>query len=269
LTVKPQIVFSHGNSFPASTYGVMLAALRKRGYATYAIDRYGHDPKYPVSDNWPQMVEQLRDFARKLAAKSPEPLYFVGHSMGGYLSVMAAALEPKLCAGIVLVDSPLLGGWKASTLGAMKATRMVGSFSPGAVSRTRRDHWASREEALEHFRHKRAFAAWDERCLADYIDHMVDDAERGGVKLAFDRHIETRIYNTLPDNLSELIRKHPIKCPVGFVGGLQSAEMKQVGMDMTDTLTGGRNCLLPGSHLVPMERPEAVAAAVEAMLRSF
>jgi pimeloyl-ACP methyl ester carboxylesterase len=266
---KSHIVFSHGNSFPASTYGVMLAALRKHGYATHAIDRFGHHSEFPVTDNWDLMVEQLRGFARRVAQKHAEPVYFVGHSMGGYLSVMAAALEPDLCRGIVLVDSPLLGGWKASTLGALKAVRMVGSFSPGAVSRSRRDHWASADEAYAHFAHKRAFAAWDERCLRDYVENFLPDAARGGVQLAFDRRIETRIYNTLPDNLGDLLKRHRLRCPIGFVGGLQSVEMRQVGMEMTNQLTEGRNCLLPGSHLIPMERPEAVAAAVEAMVRSF
>ena len=47
------IVFSHGNSFPASTYRVMLDSLRARGYQVSAIEKYGHDPAYPVTDSWP------------------------------------------------------------------------------------------------------------------------------------------------------------------------------------------------------------------------
>ena len=50
------IVFSHGNSFPASTYRVMLDSLRARGFTVHAIEKYGHDPAYPVSDNWPNLV---------------------------------------------------------------------------------------------------------------------------------------------------------------------------------------------------------------------
>ena len=43
------IVFSHGNSFPASTYRVMLDSLRARGFTVHAIEKYGHDPRYPVT----------------------------------------------------------------------------------------------------------------------------------------------------------------------------------------------------------------------------
>ena len=60
----PPVVFSHGNSFPASTYRVMLDSLRNRGFEVDAIEKFGHDPKYPVTDNWPHLVQQLADFAR-------------------------------------------------------------------------------------------------------------------------------------------------------------------------------------------------------------
>jgi hypothetical protein len=42
--------------------------------------------------------------------------------------------------------------------------------------------------------------------------------------------------------------------------------MKQVGMAMTERITKGRLMLLEGSHLFPMEKPLATAAAMEAAL---
>ena len=60
----PPVIFSHGNSFPASTYRVMLDSLRNRGFDVHAIEKFGHDPKYPVTNNWPHLVQQLADFAR-------------------------------------------------------------------------------------------------------------------------------------------------------------------------------------------------------------
>jgi pimeloyl-ACP methyl ester carboxylesterase len=150
-----------------------------------------------------------------------------------------------------------------------KRTQLVGAISPGAVSRKRRHQWASRDEALAHFQHKKAFARWDAQVLADYIEHGTVDDEEGRRVLAFDRDVETAIYNTLPDNLDRLIRRHPLKCPVAFLGGTQSEEMRQVGMTMTHSLVRGRVMMLDGSHLFPMERPLATAAAIEASLRNF
>ncbi|MFY8044842.1 MAG: alpha/beta hydrolase, partial [Rhodoferax sp.] len=86
---------------------------------------------------------------------------------------------------------------------------------------------------------------------------------------AFDRAVETRFYNTLPDNLDRLLARHPVKCPVAFIGGRDSAEMKQVGMTMTEKVTKGRTMMLDGSHLFPMEKPLATAAAIEAALRNM
>jgi hypothetical protein len=42
--------------------------------------------------------------------------------------------------------------------------------------------------------------------------------------------------------------------------------MRQVGMTMTEQVVRGRIMMLDGSHLFPMEKPAATAAAVEAAL---
>ena len=42
---KPIIIFSHGNSFPASTYGVVFRSLEARGYAVKAIEKFGLHPE--------------------------------------------------------------------------------------------------------------------------------------------------------------------------------------------------------------------------------
>ena len=55
----PLIVFSHANSFPAATYTLLFRSLRARGFKVKAIDRFGHDPEYPVTSNWPHLVRQL------------------------------------------------------------------------------------------------------------------------------------------------------------------------------------------------------------------
>lgn len=259
------IVFSHGNSFPGSTYGALFKSLRARGFTVKAVDKYGHEERYAPSNNWPGLVQQLHDFAAREVEKAGEPAYLVGHSLGGFLSVMCAARHPQLARGVVLLDSPLLGGWKAQALRAVKGTQLVGSLSPGAVSRKRKSRWPSAEAALEHFRHKKAFSRWDPQALADYIAHGTRD-EDGERVLVFDRDVETAIYNTLPDNLDRLLQRHPLRCAVAFIGGLHSAEMKQVGTAMTTKVTQGRMTMMDGSHLFPMEKPAATAAAVEAAI---
>lgn len=270
---KPLIIFSHGNSFPASTYGVLFQSLQARGFQVKAIEKFGHDPRYPVTSNWPNLVQQLADFTQAEVEKSGQPAFLVGHSLGGFLSLMCAASNPVLggqpVRGVVMVDSPILGGWRAKALSVAKRAQLVGSISPGAISRKRRQQWLGRDEVLAHFRSKKAFARWDEQVLLDYIDHGTHDengSAQGQRLLSFDRDVETSIYNTLPDNMDQLLKKNPLQCPAAFIGGRASVEMKQVGMALTRKVTQGRIMMLDGSHLFPMEKPLATAAAIEAML---
>lgn len=262
------IVFFHGNSFPASTYRVLFKHLRARGFSVKAIEKLGHDPRHPVDNNWRGMVEQVAEFTHAQVDKLGQPVWMVGHSLGGFLSLMAAAQHPELVRGVLLLDSPILGGWRSTALGMIKGAQLVGNVSPAAMSHKRRNSWPSIETALEHFRHKKAFVHWDEEVLQDYINHGTVDHE-GKRVLAFDREIETKIYNTIPDNLDRLFKRHPLKCPVSFIGGRQSREMRMVGMSMTDQLTKGRTMMLDGSHLFPMEKPLVTAATIEASLRNM
>ncbi len=282
LAPKPLIIFSHGNSFPASTYKVLFRHLEARGYQVKAIEKFGHDPAYPVTSNWPHLVQQLADFTAAEVKKSGQAAFLLGHSLGGFLSLMCAASHPELggkaLRGVMLLDSPVIGGWRATALSVAKRARLVGSVSPGAISRKRKNQWLGKDEVLAYFQSKKAFARWDEEVLRDYIEHGTHDASEGaegaeGAQdtrsqrlLSFDRDIETAIYNTLPDNLDKLIKQHPLKCPVSFAGGLQSTEVRQVGMALTETVTRGRITRLDGSHLFPMEKPAATAAVVEAAL---
>ncbi len=262
------IVFSHGNSFPAATYGVLFKHLRTRGFTVKAVDKFGHDPRFPVTNNWPHLVTQLHELVEREAVEAGEPAWLVGHSLGGFLSVMCAARHPEVARGVVMLDSPLLGGWKATAVGAAKRTPMIGAVSPGAVSRQRRDRWPSLQAALEHFRHKKAFARWDPQVLHDYVAHGTHEAD-GQRVLSFDRAIETAIYNTLPHTIDRLLQRHPLRCPAAFIGGTQSAELKQVGLALTQKVTYGRVSLLEGTHLFPMEKPAATAAAIEAAILGF
>lgn len=260
------LIFSHANSFPAGTYRLLFALLRERGFEVHALDRFGHDERYAVTSNWPHLVQQLADFAQPLVQRWGQPAWLVGHSLGGFVSVMLAAQHPDLARGVLMLDAPLISGWRAKSLEMAKRAKLIGSVSPGKISSKRRNSWASREEALALFQSKKAFARWHPQMLQDYVEHGMSTLPDGRVGLHFAREEETAIYNTLPHNLNALLRRHPLRCPVAFIGGMLSKEMKQVGMDMTRRITHGRTMMVDGGHLFPMEQPHVTAAAMEASL---
>jgi pimeloyl-ACP methyl ester carboxylesterase len=258
------LVFSHANGFPAGTYRILFEAWRAAGWRVLALPRFGHDPRFAVTSSWPRIRDELLAFIDEQAPR--QSVCLVGHSLGGYLSLLAASRRPGLARAIVLLDSPVLSGWKAHSVHVFKLTGAIGRVSPARVSHRRRERWPSREAALAHFAAKRSFAVWDRRVLADYIaagmEPDPDDASGQGVRLAFHRDIETRFYNTLPHQLARTLVRHPPGCPIAYVAGTRSAEGRTVGLAMTRALTHGRIRWIEGSHLVPMEQPELTAATV-------
>ncbi len=265
------LVFSHANGFPAGSYRVLFEHWRAAGWRVVARERFGHEAALPVSSNWPHLRDELLAFIEHEAPG--ERVVLVGHSLGGFLSLLAAARKPGLAQGIVLLDSPLIGGWKAHSLHMAKLTRLVKRVSPSKIALKRREHWPSREAALAHFGAKRAFAVWDPRVLADYVGAGTEPdpeaGEPGAVRLAFRREVEARIYDTLPHHLVRLLRRHPPGAPVAYVAGTRSAEGRQVGLAYTRALVQERLRWIEGSHLYPMERPDETAATVLELLAAM
>ena len=265
----PLVLFFHGNSFPASTYQVMLNELRRRGLQVHTLEKIGHNPAYPVTSNWPHLVEEVHAFAQPLVDAHQGPVVLVGHSLGGMLSLMLAALYPELAHAVVMVDAPAVAGRQANLLLLSKKLSFTAKYSPGAVSKKRRHQWGSLDEVRQHFASKKNFARWHPQVLEDYVQHGTHEVMVDGQvcrELSFSREIETLIYNTVPHHLESLIKRHPLKCPISLVAARHSREMKLAGIEFTKRITKGRITIIDGTHLVPMESPLATAAAVEAAI---
>jgi len=253
-----RIVFSHANGFPAGTYRQLFEVWRAAGFEVHAIEKYGHDTRFPVTGNWTHLREQLIHF---IDHEVGGPAVLVGHSLGGYLSMMAASRRPDLALGLVLLDSPILTGWKARAVQIAKFAGIGERFMPSGVSRRRRQEWNSADDALAHFASKVAFARWAPGVLRDYIASGTETHGRLR-RLSFHRDVETSIYNTLPHHLARSLRSHPLQCPMAFVRGTESHEVRQVGMGATTRLAQGRVSTLAGSHLFPFEQPVETANEV-------
>jgi hypothetical protein len=57
-----------------------------------------------------------------------------------------------------------------------------------------------------------------------------------------------------------------VRYPVAFIGGRQSAQVRELGMAATRVVKRGRIDCLEGSHLIPMQQPLHAAKAVLRML---
>ena len=187
--------------------------------------------------------------------------------MGGMLSLMAAKARPDLVRGVVLLDAPVVAGWRAFFLRVARHSALAERASPARFSVRRRNVWPDAEAAYQHFAAKEIFALWGPGVLRDYMQHgLVPHPD--GVTLRFTREAETAVYRGLPDHIGKMVQSgFPV--PVGFIGGINSDECRRAGMAATRRLVGAHYMQIGGGHLFPMESPGIAAAAVHELIQSM
>ncbi len=245
--------FSHANGFPATSYHKFLGYL-EADFRIGSINCIGHDPAYPVTDGWPHLVAQLIDH---LSTHYRAPVVGMGHSLGGYLTFMAAVQRPELFKCIILLDAPIIGHFKGTAFGIAKRLGLVDRITPARATRERRRDWPSTEEMITHFHRRKIFRNFDPDCLRDYAT-LATAQEDGRVRLLFDPEIEYQIYRSVPHDLVYYCKR--LKLPAGFIGGRHSNVVQRVGL--SNTRRRFRVKRVEGGHLFPFERPQAAAEAV-------
>jgi pimeloyl-ACP methyl ester carboxylesterase len=133
----------------------------------------------------------------------------------------------------------------------------------------RKPSFASPREALENFGSKTAFASWDERALAGYVEGGLIERD-GRFWLACDPQVEADAYRAgaahgTYERLSE------IRCPVLILaGGSSETHPEAFAAHLADLLPEGRYQIIPGAgHFLPMERPDLIARHITDEFRRF
>ena len=248
------IHFAHANGFPAATY-TKIFSLLKPSFEICYLERHGHDPDYPVTDGWNSLKDELRDAIIKDFTK---PVVGVGHSLGGILHLLVSVENPELYERLILLDAPIISRFSSAGIRLLKTLRLMDRFSPSRITKTRRNLWTSKEEALKHFRAKSNFAAFNTDVLSDYIDYGIIKTPEG-FRLFFDPQVEAEIYRTIPHTLPLL--KGKLTIPTTYIGGRNSREAELAGLGFMQTFAVDFR-FLEGTHLFPFERPKETAEAI-------
>lgn len=253
--MKEPIHFAHGNGFPSRCYSQLFKALGEQ-FDCYYIDKVGHSPTYPVTENWPFLVDEVIDSIKR---QLDQPVIAVGHSLGGVLSMLAAIQEPTLFKAVIMLDSPLLGRLKSSMVRLAKVLGFIDHITPAFRTRGRRRKWQTQEQLIAYLKDRPLFKTFSKACLQDYIDYGLYHNENG-YHLVFDSHIEYLIYRTIPHHLHQYAGK--LIVPTAMIYGAQSNVVDRFDVRYMKGHYHIDCFKMRGTHMLPMEKPKVVAKHV-------
>ena len=256
------LVFAHANGFPPNSYRQLFSALSSSAQLLALEHRplWG-DREPPAALHWSLFAEDLLGLLRR---EFSEPVWVMGHSLGGTTALLAADREPQLIAGLILLDPVLLTDRQLLPLRLM-SERQRRRLPMVRSALGRPEHFASFDEAFQFYRSKRAFSGLDDDALWDYVRASKSPESGGGVRLRYPAAWEAAIYQTAPKIKPSIKR---LRLPTLGLRGRDSDTLSTSVFrrwrrwQPAATL---REC--PGGHLFPMEKPRATAELVELFLR--
>ncbi len=253
--MRDPLHFVHGNGFPSPCYKELLQPLHQR-FDCFYIDRLGHSPEFPVTDNWRHLVKEV---IVSIKTQASQPVVGVGHSLGGVLSLLAAIEEPGLFKSVIILDSPLLGRLKSSIVRFSKALGMIDRLTPAFRTRGRREHWQNREQLMTYLKSRKLFKFFTDACLNDYIDYGME--KKGDAYfLRFDKKIEYQIYRTIPHILHDYEGK--LDVPTALIYGDKSTVVDRLDIRYMKKHHDVVSFETKGTHMFPMEHPHNTAQLI-------
>lgn len=252
---KPQLHFAHANGVPSACYRKLLDGLSAQ-FDVRMLAVMGTDPRYPVTDNWHMLTEQVADSIR---GKCSGPVIGLGHSMGGLCTFMAAHRYPDLFRAVVIMDPPVINGLGALSFGVLKKLGMADHITPAGKSQGRRELWPSRDVARELLGRKKLFRAFDPDCFEDYLRYGLSDCEEG-VCLTIPADVEVAIFRTTPHDAWRY--RAALNVPGVLLTG---ADSEFNGTGFAERMARQhrlRHEKVRGGHMFPLENPGLTADAV-------
>lgn len=262
--MKPIIHFAHANGVPAQVYTKLFKALEDDFDVIY-VPLLGPDRRYPIDNHWHSLTQQVIDSIVRQA--KGRPVIGIGHSLGAVLTFKAAQQRPELFSQLILMDPPFVTGTASLMLHVVKTLKLklLDKLSPAGLSKNRRDHWESREQAATSLGAKGFYKDFDPECFQHYIDYaLTEDRIRGGVELSISKYDEVKMFNTNPSWywLPQPKTKVPAQLlvPKGSPF-LQHKFPQQVSKKFAILLR-----MTEGGHMFPLERPLEVATLLKQLV---
>ena len=255
----PFLHFAHATGFNAQTYRGLLEPLADR-FSVAACDQRGHGfSTLPTAEPPTGWTVYRDDLVRILERLDHGPAILAGHSMGGTVSLMAAALRPERVRGLVLVEPvmvPLLAKFLLSFV------RSPPNLADRAAQR--RDTFPSFDAALAAYTGRGAFKTWPNTTVADYLrGGLIADPETRAMRLACKPSWEAATFRAAPFGKARLARR--VSSPITVLYGTIASTCRDSEVEVFKR-AGARTVKVDGaSHFLPMEHPDRVREEIVAM----
>jgi pimeloyl-ACP methyl ester carboxylesterase len=257
------VVFLHANGFNALTYRSALAPL-SASRRVIAPDLRGHGASQLAANprkrrSWSDLRD---DVLALIEALDAPPIALAGHSMGGTLALLAAALRPDRVSRLVLFDPVILPPLAANLWRLPGARSLALARMPLArTARRRRAVFDDRPSVFHAYRGRGVFAGWPETPLADYVAGGFFEREDGQVELACAPEWEASNFAAQAnDPWGALDRfEGPIRLiraersSASSIGELERFRRRHPGVTVETA---------PGGHFFPVERPDITREAL-------
>jgi pimeloyl-ACP methyl ester carboxylesterase len=253
----PPLLLCHATGFHGLVWGPFADLLAER-FRVWSLDFRGHGdagppPALPV--DWRGVGDDVLAVVEHLGLEQP---FGFGHSMGGAGLVLAEAARPGTFRRLALFE-PIVFPPEAPPGG--------GGRDLSAVSRRRREVFASKDEAFANFASKPPLSAFVPEALRAYVDHGLAARPEGGVTLKCTPEVEAAFYQGAPVHPG-WARLPSVRCPAVVMTGERTDSVGAVLAGLqAERLPHGRVEVVPEvGHFGPMEDPPRVARAVAAAL---
>jgi pimeloyl-ACP methyl ester carboxylesterase len=263
-TPNPDIVFLHATGFNARTYRSLLGPLGDR-FHVLALDARGHGrTELPAKTGGYTSWRPHRDDLIAVLEHFSAPVTLAGHSMGATVSLLAAGKRPDLTAALALIEPVILSA-SSYAMSELPMGPLLRRWTLPLARRaaSRRARFPDRDAAVAAFTGRGVFKSFPPEVLADYVaDGLVDDP-RGGFKLACRPIYEAATYSAHRHDPWGALRK--VTDPIVVLRAELHSTMSPACLHKLEAIKPhARVATVEGAgHMLPMERPDRVRAAIE------
>jgi len=265
----PRLLVCHGTGFAVDGFSRMWRPLCD-AFDVVAFDLRHHGRNPPCDPRSIDAERQNRDMREVLAgageAFGPKPSFGLFHSIAALAALRIEVLDPGLYAGLVLIEPPAPPPAGHPLHEAFDQGRSM----LAERSARRQDRFDTVDELTRKYTGRPAFALFEDGAAHELARSLlIPDGD--AFRLACAPAAESRYYETNHDD-GLFDRTGGVGCPVLMLAGRNDLDLPGTPAALAGDLArrGGYDYLefADATHMMPLERPAAIAAAARAFVGS-